>query len=220
MNTTLRSIPRAPRGVTLAEMIIALAVLTSVLLSTLLVMRSMLEQLKFQMLVTDQQNTARVGLDRMMEEIRLVSDNVQDFDTSTGVHTNTLHPTSPQPMDQLTFTVPTWDFTNKVVNMGSDATAITYRWVRNPLEIAGNGRDDDGNGLVDDDDGWIERQDAATGLITRVCNHVPRWGFLVIKQGRRLQIRVARNDKTDVETMDQNVFTTTVTFNTYCLRNY
>jgi prepilin-type N-terminal cleavage/methylation domain-containing protein len=210
---------RAPRGVTLVEMVIAMAVLTSVLLSTLLVMRSMLEQLKFQLLVTDQQNTARVGLDRMMEEVRLVSANAQDFDTSTGAHTNTLHPTVTQPLDQVTFTVPRY-VVGTGVDSGSDATTIIYRWVRNPLEIAGNGVDDDGNGLVDDDDGWIERYDTATGLTSRVCNHVPRWGFLVIKSGRRLHIRVARNDRTDIATMDNNVFTTTVTFNTYCLRNY
>ena len=116
---------RASRGMTLLEVMVSLAVITLVILTTLTVMHTTSDHMKFELVVADQQSETRSALDEMMEEMRKMSAAVADFDTTTGSKTNTL--TGANAVDTLTFTVPFYDAAAKAVNKGTSASAITYR---------------------------------------------------------------------------------------------
>jgi len=219
MNAQPMKARRKAYGMTLVEVSVSLAVITLVILTTVSVMHSTANFMKFELVVSDQQSEARDALDAMMEEMRKMSGSVKDFDSTSGVNTNTV--TGANVVDSVTFTAPYYDAVTKAVNMGSVATAITYRWSLNPNETPGNAQDDDGNGLSDNDDGRLERYEGTDlNTLTVVCDNVPRSSFLVVKNGRELHIRIGRKNNTPLVTEDGTRIETVVTHNRYCLRNF
>ncbi|MCW8133342.1 MAG: prepilin-type N-terminal cleavage/methylation domain-containing protein [Planctomycetota bacterium] len=210
----------AARGMTLLEVMISLVVITLVIMTTVLVMHSTSDHMRFEMVVSDQQNHTRATLDRMMEELRRmpVSTPAEVFDTNSGVGTNTTVPmsdTAANLANGVKFYMPTYNNATLMIDNGSP---VTYQWEPSPAENQTNGVDDDGNGLKDADDGRIVRIDNS-GLVV-VLNNVPRTGFLIAKSGRRLQVRVAQKNNTPLQTGEGTTISTAVTHNTYCLRNY
>ncbi|MBE7465798.1 MAG: prepilin-type N-terminal cleavage/methylation domain-containing protein [Planctomycetes bacterium] len=206
-----------PRGFTLLEMMVCLSVLTLVVMVTITVISTTNDHMKFELIVSDQQTRTRAALDKMMQEMRSMSNE------------HTLDATSDE---SFSFQQPVFNLTTKTVTYGSAATLITYRRIAsdktaNPPtgnEIQGNGVDDDGNGLIDSNDNVIERivgdaTDPANGNREIILVNVPSNGFLVKKDGRRLQIRVTRQDVTPMQTNDERRIATVVTYNTYALRN-
>jgi len=208
------------RGMTLVEVTISLALVTVIATVSILVIKMTSDHMAFEMIASEQESRARSALDGMMEELRKMSQQAADFDTSTGVGTNTLTGGSAG-QNIVTFAIPTFDFTTYTANMGNASTAISYQWVLNPREIAGNNIDDDYNGLVDSEDGQVQRTvGGASATMSIVTINVPQTSFLVVKSGWQLQIRVGRIHITPIVTDNGKKFRTTVSQNTYCLRNY
>lgn len=212
--------PVLARGMTLLEVMISLVVITLVIMTTVLVMHTTSDHMRFEMVVSDQQNRTRAALDKMMEELRRmpVSTPADVFDTNTGTDTNTTVATTDSASDLangVRFYMPTYNTSTLSIDNG---VPVTYQWEASPRENQTNGIDDDGNGLLDEDDGRIIRVDN-TGT-TVLLNNVPRTGFLIAKSGRRLQVRVAQKNNTPLQTGEGTTISTAVTHNTYCLRNY
>ncbi|MCZ7648052.1 MAG: prepilin-type N-terminal cleavage/methylation domain-containing protein [Planctomycetota bacterium] len=223
---------RRARGFTLLEMMISISVITVVVMVTIIVVHTTSEHMKFELIVSDQQTRTRTALDTMKEEMRTISAALADFSTVSETNTDTVtgtsltvsppsgYPSANGPITKaVRFNKPRFDEATKTVDLGTTATALTYYWRYADREIAGNGIDDNNNGLFDDDDGWLVREGPG-GQFDIVCTNVPKSGFLVIKTGRRLQIRIGRKNVTPMRTDQGTTFTTIVTHDTYCLRNF
>ena len=210
-----------PRGMTLIEIMVSMSVSSLVILTTISVMTTTSDHMKFEMVVTDQQVKTRAALDGLMEELRHVSAAVGDFDTDVGVRTNTL--SGANGLNTVTFSMPEFDNGTLALKAADPAKAVTYRWTLNPREAPNNGIDDDGNGLTDEDDGRLERlvgSPPSASSLQIVLDHVPRSSFQVVKAGRQLELQVGKKDNTPLNTEEGTRFKTVISHRTYCLRNY
>jgi hypothetical protein len=174
-------------------------------------------------------------MDRMMEELRHMSvseasaagttsfDVWYDAESDKTLEYSQFADVTPDPGPQsLTFGIPRYDAGTGSVNHGDKSNCITYRWVISERETAGNKVDDDGNGLMDNDDGRVERIERRSGQpddVQVICTNVPRDGFVIRKRGRRLEITIARKNRTPRQTDEGTNFTTTITHVTYSLKN-
>lgn len=231
---------RCARGMTLLEVAVSVAIISAVILTTVTVMHISADHMGFQQVVVDQQDHTRAALDNMMAELKAMRDTGLDFNTDvlntatgkmTGVPSknNTLtggsltystpYPTGVSSTgivepDAVQFNIPTFNLGTNSIDLGSASTAITYRWVS-----YGNNPVLESSPQADKDYGRIER--VVNGVLTSVVlDSVPQDGFLVIKQDRRIAIRVGQMNNTTITTNNGTKVTTFVTQITYCLRNY
>ncbi|MBI3830494.1 MAG: hypothetical protein HY291_13320 [Planctomycetes bacterium] len=228
------------RGMTLLEIAVSVAIISAVVLTTVQVMHISADHMGFQQVIVDQQDHTRAALDNMMAELKAMRDTGLDFNTDklntatgkmTGIPSanNTLTGapltySTPYPKgvsttgivepDAIQFNIPVFNAGTNSVDLGTATTAITYRWVsygNNPVLEA--------SVQADKDYGRIER--IVNGVLTNVVlDSVPQDGFLVIKQDRRLAIRIGQMNNTTITTNNGTKVTTFVTQITYCLRNY
>ncbi len=212
------------RGFTLVEIMVSMTVISVAFLTVMTVIRSTSDNLGFELTVSDQQVITRSTVDRMMEELRLISHTytTANFDVNNSSSYAQFTPADDPGPHSLTFGIPRYDDLTDTVTYGGTSDCITYRWVISEREIPGNNVDDDGNGLVDNEDGRIERVNREAGVVNDlqvVCDNVPQDGFEIRKIGRRLEITIARRNRTPRFTEEGTNFTTTVTQVTYCLKN-